>query len=117
MTVLHTNDFHVRFEPIRKYDDGCRAEDNGEGKCFRGSARLVTAIAKAPAREQNSILVDGVDQFQGALFYTNLKGKLAAELMNKLEYDGMEVSNYELDKAPDGPCCTDPRVTVRIRLS
>lgn len=117
MTVLHTNDFHVRFEPIRKYDGGCSAEDNGEGKCFRGSARLVTAIAKAPARAQNGILVDGVDQFQGTLFYTNLKGKLAAQLMNKLGYDGMKVSNYEFDNAPEGPCCTDPRVTVRMRLS
>ena len=36
LTVLHTNDFH---------------------------ARLVTAVAEARARAQNSILVDGGDQF------------------------------------------------------
>ena len=78
MTVLHTNDFHVRFEPISKYDGVRSVEDNGEGKCFGGSARLVTAISEAPARVQNSILGDEVDQFQGPLFYTNLKRKMAA---------------------------------------
>jgi len=39
-TILHTNDFHARFEPISKYDSGCSAEANTEGKCFGGSARL-----------------------------------------------------------------------------
>ena len=76
--MLHTNDFHARFEPISKYDSGCSAEHNSEGKCFGGSARLVTAVAEARARAQNSILVDGGDQFQGTLFYTYYKGKLAA---------------------------------------
>ena len=31
-TILHTNDFHARFEPISKYDSGCGSEDNAEGK-------------------------------------------------------------------------------------
>ena len=31
LTVLHTNDFHSRFEPISKYDSGCSSEDNMEG--------------------------------------------------------------------------------------
>ena len=84
LTILHTNDFHARFEPISKYDSGCGSEDNAEGKCFGGSARLVTAIADAKARSNNSILVDGGDQFQGTLFYTYYKGALAAEMMNKV---------------------------------
>ena len=50
LTVLHTNDFHARFEPISKYDSGCGEEDNAEGKCFGGSARLVTAITQKPAQ-------------------------------------------------------------------
>ena len=101
LTVLHTNDFHSRFEPISKYDSGCGAEDNAEGKCFGGSARLVTAIADARKRSNNSILVDGGDQFQGSLFYTYYKGKLAAEMMNKMGYDGMTVGNHEFDDGPE----------------
>ncbi|MEX0319377.1 MAG: bifunctional UDP-sugar hydrolase/5'-nucleotidase [Ruegeria sp.] len=101
LTILHTNDFHSRFEPISKYDSGCGAEDNAEGKCFGGSARLVTAIEEARGRAENSILVDGGDQFQGSLFYTYYKGKVAAEMMNKLGYDGMTVGNHEFDDGPE----------------
>ncbi len=101
LTILHTNDFHARFEPISKYDSGCGAEDNAEGKCFGGSARLATAIASARARTNNSILVDGGDQFQGTLFYTYYKGKLAAEMMNRLGYDAMTVGNHEFDDGPE----------------
>ena len=101
LTILHTNDFHARFEPISKYDSGCGAEDNAEGKCFGGSARLATAIEAARARSNNSILLDGGDRFQGTLFYTYYKGALAAEMMNRLGYDGMTVGNHEFDDGPE----------------
>ncbi|PIB24353.1 multifunctional 2',3'-cyclic-nucleotide 2'-phosphodiesterase/5'-nucleotidase/3'-nucleotidase [Amylibacter kogurei] len=101
LTILHTNDFHARFEPVSKYDSGCGEEDNAEGKCFGGSARLVNAVADARKRSNNSILVDGGDQFQGTLFYTYYKGKVAAEMMNKMEYDAMTVGNHEFDDGPE----------------
>ena len=101
MTILHTNDFHARFEPISKYDSGCSEENNAEGKCFGGSARLMTAVADARARSNNSVLFDGGDQFQGTLFYTYYKGKLAAEMMNKMGYDAMTVGNHEFDDGPE----------------
>ncbi len=103
ITILHTNDFHARFEPINRFDSGCSAEDNTEGKCFGGSARLVTGIEAARQRAGNTptLLVDGGDQFQGTLFYTYYKGRLAAEMMNKLGYDGMTVGNHEFDDGPE----------------
>jgi len=101
LTILHTNDFHARFEPISKYDGPCGAEDNTAGECFGGSGRLVTAIAEARARSNNAILVDGGDQFQGTLFYTYYKGALAAEMMNKMGYDAMTVGNHEFDDGPE----------------
>ncbi len=101
LTILHTNDFHDRFEPISKYDGPCSAEDNTAGECFGGSARLMTAIAEARERAGNSILVDGGDQFQGTLFYTQYKGTLAAEMMNQMGYDAMTVGNHEFDDGPE----------------
>jgi 5'-nucleotidase len=101
LTILHTNDFHARFEPITSSDSTCSPADNAEGKCFGGTARLVNAIAEARARSNNSILVDGGDQFQGTLFYTYYKGKVAAEFMNKLGYDAMTVGNHEFDDGPE----------------
>ena len=101
LTILHTNDFHSRFEPISRFDSGCSEEDNLEGKCFGGTARLITAINDARARAENPVLLDGGDQFQGTLFYTYYKGKLAAEMMNQLGYDGMTVGNHEFDDGPE----------------
>ncbi|MDF0600342.1 5'-nucleotidase C-terminal domain-containing protein [Psychromarinibacter sp. C21-152] len=101
ITILHTNDFHARFEPISKYDSTCAAEDNEAGECFGGSARLVTAVEAAKARNDNWLLVDGGDQFQGTLFYTYYKGKAAAEMMNKMGYDAMTVGNHEFDDGPE----------------
>ena len=101
LTILHTNDFHSRVEPISKYDSGCSSEDNAEGKCFGGWARLTNAVKDARARTNNSILVDGGDQFQGTLFYTYYKGKVAAEMMNALGYDAMTVGNHEFDDGPE----------------
>jgi len=103
ITILHTNDFHARFEPISRFDSGCSEEDNTEGKCFGGSARLVTGVEAARQRAGNTpvLLVDGGDQFQGTLFYTYYKGQLAAEMMNKLGYDAMTVGNHEFDDGPE----------------
>lgn len=101
ITILHTNDVHARFEPISKYDSGCSEESNAEGKCFGGYARLATAIATERAASNNSILVDGGDQFQGTLFYTYYKGQLAAEMMNKIGYAVMAVGNHEFNHGPE----------------
>jgi 5'-nucleotidase len=101
LTILHTNDFHSRIEPISKYDSGCGAGDNAEGKCYGGSARLITAIRARRAAAEHSILVDGGDQFQGSLFYTYYKGKAAAEMMTALGYDAMTVGNHEFDDGPE----------------
>ena len=101
LTILHTNDFHSRIEPINKYDSGCGAEDNAAGKCFGGSARLITAVRAAREAAPNSLLVDGGDQFQGTLFYTRYKGAATAELMNAIGYEAMTVGNHEFDDGPE----------------
>ena len=101
LTILHTNDFHARFRPISKYDNNCSQESNAEGKCFGGTARLISAIKDARGRHENTILLDGGDQFQGTLFYNLYKGKVAAGMMNALEYDGMAVGNHEFDDGPE----------------
>ena len=40
LTILHTNDFHSRIEPINQYNSTCPPKDEAAGKCFGGSARL-----------------------------------------------------------------------------
>ncbi|MFS4582986.1 bifunctional metallophosphatase/5'-nucleotidase [Phaeobacter sp. C3_T13_0] len=103
LTILHTNDFHDRFDPISKYDGPCSAEDNTEGKCFGGIARMITAIDAARARAgDNQLLLDAGDWFQGSLYYTQYGGAMVAEFMTQLEYDAMAVGNHEFDDGPEG---------------
>ncbi|WP_375261275.1 bifunctional metallophosphatase/5'-nucleotidase [Palleronia sp.] len=103
LTILHTNDFHDRFEPISAYDSTCSLEDNEAGECFGGIARMVTAVNEARESADNDVLLlDAGDQFQGSLFFTEYAGDLAAEFMNQLGYDAMAVGNHEFDNDPEG---------------
>lgn len=101
--ILHTNDLHSRIESINKYDSTCSAEDETEGKCFGGIAR-VKAEVDAMRKElegQNVLVLDAGDQFQGSMFYTTYKGKDTAEFMNDIGYDAMAVGNHEFDDGPE----------------
>ncbi|MEL7460749.1 MAG: bifunctional metallophosphatase/5'-nucleotidase [Pseudomonadota bacterium] len=102
LTILHTNDFHDRFEPISRFNSTCRPDDNTEGKCFGGAARLVTAITEAKGRHDNVLLLDAGDQFQGTLFFQFYAGSVQAEVMNQLGYDAMAVGNHEFNNGPEG---------------
>ncbi len=105
LTILHINDMHARFEPINKYNSACSAEDDAEGKCFGGMARLKAGIDQRrealAAEGRNVLTLSAGDQFQGTLYYTTYKGKFSAELMNMVGFDAMAVGNHEFDDGPE----------------
>ncbi|MFD0981166.1 bifunctional metallophosphatase/5'-nucleotidase [Tropicimonas aquimaris] len=100
--ILHINDLHSRLEPINKYDSTCSAEDEAEGACFGGVARLKTLIdsKRAELDGQNVVTLDAGDQFQGSLMYTTYKGAAEAEFMEAIGFDAMAVGNHEFDDGP-----------------
>ncbi len=102
--ILHTNDMHSRIESINKYDSTCDAEGEAAGECFGGVARVKTAIdaKKASLENQNVIVLDAGDPFQGSLFYTTYKGAAEAEFMEQMGYHAMAVGNHEFDDGPQG---------------
>ena len=104
LTILHTNDIHSRIESINKYDSTCDAEGEAEGKCFGGVARIKSMVdARRDAlADQNVLLLDAGDPFQGSLFYTTYKGAAEAEFMEDIGYDVMAVGNHEFDDGPAG---------------
>jgi len=104
LQIIHINDLHSRIESINKYDSTCSAEDETEGKCFGGVARLVTAAAAARERagEGNLLFLNAGDNFQGSLFYTTYKGAVEAEFLNKMGTDVMTVGNHEFDDGEPG---------------
>lgn len=103
LVILHSNDFHSRFEPVSKYDSTCSAGDDAEGKCFGGAARMKTFLdqEREKLKGQNVLNLSAGDLFQGSLFYTTYKGAATAEIMNTFGYDAMAVGNHEFDDGPE----------------
>lgn len=105
LDILHINDLHSRIEPINRFDSTCGADDEAEGKCFGGIARVKTKIderRRAITDNGGNVLVlDAGDQFQGSLFYTTYKGAAAVEFMNAIGFDAMAVGNHEFDDGPE----------------
>ena len=89
VTILHTNDVHARVEQTNKYGGKCKVKDVASNKCFGGVARRKTAIDQIRRRDQNVLLLDGGDQFQGTMWFNVYKGKEARIFMNDLRYDAM----------------------------
>jgi 5'-nucleotidase len=104
LNIVHINDLHSRVEPINKYDSTCKAEDNAEGKCFGGYARVATKIAdlRKELDGQNLLVLDAGDQYQGSLMYTTYKGDVEIEMMEKIGFDAMAIGNHEFDDGPEG---------------
>lgn len=104
LNILHTNDIHSRIESINKYDSTCDAKGEEEGECFGGMARVKTAMdaLRSEMANENVVVLDAGDPFQGSLFYTTYKGAAEAEFMQAIGYDVMAVGNHEFDDGPAG---------------
>lgn len=84
LVLLHTNDVHARVEETNTHYGKC-----GGGGCFAGVARRATMIQRIRSSEDNVLLLDAGDQFQGTVWFSQYKGAEAAHFMNKLRYDAM----------------------------
>ena len=106
LNIVHINDLHSRLEPINRFNSTCSSEDDAEGKCFGGIARVATKInelrSELTSMGENVLVLDAGDQFQGSLMYTTYKGAAAAEFMNVIGFDAMAVGNHEFDDGPQG---------------
>lgn len=94
LTVMHTNDMHCHIDPF----PDSNAEYPGRG----GMVRLASLIAKSRAENQNMILLDAGDMFQGTPYFNFFKGDLMLKLMSKMGYDGGTIGNHEFDNGLEG---------------
>ena len=112
LNIIHINDWHSRIESINKYDSTCSSEDEAEGKCFGGAARLVTAVRQAREKYAgtNLLFLNAGDNFQGSLFYTTYKGSVEAEFLNLMKTDAMAVGSWRAPGvAPSGARASSSR--------
>lgn len=85
--ILHTNDIHGN------------VKDDGKSKI--GLAKLATYVAETRAADENVLVLDAGDMFQGVPFANLEKGQSMIELANIIGYDAMTVGNHEFDFGAD----------------
>ncbi len=94
LTILHTNDTHSNIDP---FPDN-HAKYAGKG----GVARRFEMIQKIRSEEENVILLDAGDIFQGTPYFNKFGGVLEMKLMTKLGYDVATMGNHDFDGGMDG---------------
>src|SRR5712691_8028577 len=88
ISILHTTDLHGHILPTVDY------RGNPD---FGGLARCITQIRRWRRQNQNSILIDVGDVYQGTDVGLRSKGELMIDLFNHLKYDAWVVGNHEFD--------------------
>jgi len=89
ITILHTNDIHSRIEPFP--NDGGRNANQG------GMTKLASVIQKVRREEDNILLLDAGDIFQGTPYFNFYGGELELRLMREMGYDASTLGNHEFD--------------------
>lgn len=94
LVLLHTNDVHSRIEPI--------PEDGSRNAGLGGVARRKTLIDSIRKENENVLLLDAGDAFQGTPYFNFFGGELEFKLMSKLGYDAVTLGNHDFDNGIEG---------------
>ncbi len=94
LTILHTNDVHSRLEPFPAND----SRYPGMG----GVAARAALIKEIRAKEENVLLFDSGDIFQGTPYFNFFGGEPEMKLMSLMGYDASAIGNHDFDNGVDG---------------
>ncbi len=94
LTILHTNDVHSRIEPFPM--------DGGPYQGLGGAARRAALVEKTRIEEENVLLLDSGDIFQGTPYFNYFGGELEFKLMSAMKYDAATIGNHDFDAGIDG---------------
>jgi 5'-nucleotidase len=94
LSILHTNDVHSRVEPFPM--DGSKYQGLG------GTARRAALINTIRASEENVLLFDAGDIFQGTPYFNKFGGEIEMKLMTAMKYDAATMGNHDFDNGVQG---------------
>lgn len=89
LTLLYTNDQHSRIEPFPDNDP----KFAGQG----GFAKRAGLIKSIRDQEENILVLDAGDIFQGTPYFNFYKGEIEYKLMTKMGYDVVTLGNHDFD--------------------
>ncbi|HOY91508.1 MAG TPA: metallophosphatase, partial [Bacteroidales bacterium] len=93
VTILHTNDTHSQVEPLPK--NHYRYPNQG------GYSRRAYLINDVLRSNNNVLIFDAGDFYQGTPYFNIYKGKIEVEFMNKMHYSATTIGNHEFDLGLD----------------
>lgn len=93
LTILYTNDQHSRIEPFPSNDP----KFAGEG----GFAKRAALIERIRQEEENVLLLDAGDIFQGTPYFNYFFGEVEYKLMSLMKYDAVTFGNHDFDMGPE----------------
>jgi len=92
ITILHTNDIHSHIQPFK----------SGRNKGLGGMAQRAGLINSIREKEDNVLLLDAGDIFQGTPYFNFYGGELEFKLMSKMKYDAVTLGNHDFDNGLEG---------------
>ena len=94
LTILHTNDTHSTIEPF----PANHSKFPGKG----GVVNRFNLIQKIRSEEENVLLLDAGDIFQGTPYFNMFGGVIEMKVMSKMGYDAATMGNHDFDGGMDG---------------
>ena len=94
ITILHTNDVHSHIDPF--------PENHPRNPSMGGVARRANIIEQIRKDEENVLLLDAGDIFQGTPYFNYYGGELEFKLMSMMKYDLATLGNHDFDNGIDG---------------
>ena len=92
LTILHTNDMHSHIFPFK----------SGKYKGLGGMAERASLIKSIRERNDNVLLLDAGDIFQGTPYFNFFGGELEFKLMSEMNYDAATLGNHDFDNGIKG---------------
>lgn len=89
LTILHTNDTHSRLDPFPM--------DGGRNQGLGGIAARAGLISKIREEEEQVLLLDAGDIFQGTPYFNLYKGEPEIKAMTGMGYDACTIGNHDFD--------------------
>lgn len=104
LEIVHTNDMHSRFHQTNKVSGICSKQNADRGECYGGFARVSEAVQLARYRnkDKKTLFLIAGDIYQGTIWYTVYKWRIASVLTNMLKPDAMSLGNHEFDDGVKG---------------
>ena len=103
LVILHTNDTHSRIDPFPV--DGSR--NSGLG----GVARRTTLIKRIRRAQENVLLLDSGDIFQGTPYFNFFGGEIEFKTMSAMGYDVATIGNHDFDNGVEGFVAMQPHAS------